>query len=313
MTKNWDDYWQEGHLTSLSADYKGNYGGEFLQLWQHYVGQLKQSFTMLDLATGNGAIPFLVREHLPTDVTGKIVGVDKALVRECHECGQVEVRIQGNTEITALPFSDSSFDYITSQFGFEYAAVQPALIESFRVLKTGGRMFLVIHHQDSVIVKRNLSTKKFIESPLLNAVEDALIQLIKSIGILRTPEDVHKIRKDLNCENLRKRFFSILKQLWEQDEQNYLETGISPAVDFLFKQGLFWTVDKKEAFVSKLFSGLRLHAERLGELIEAAMDLKQVNDLTLCVQNANHKVVQVKTVETTQESKLLAWFVIFEK
>lgn len=63
------------------------------------------------------------------------------------------IRFHSGVRMETLPFADASFDCVASQFGFEYADRGPALAECLRVMRPDARLALVMHHQDSVLVR----------------------------------------------------------------------------------------------------------------------------------------------------------------
>ena len=65
------------------------------------------------------------------------------------------VRLRANVAAEQLPFVDGSFDAVVSQFGFEYADVEPAAQEVGRVLRDHGSLHMIVHHRDGPIVSHN--------------------------------------------------------------------------------------------------------------------------------------------------------------
>lgn len=95
--------------------------------------------SLLDLATGTGAFPILLRR---AGFAGKIVGLDRSramLLLAGEKCGGglgVEL-VQG--DLGQLPFADASFDAITMGYGLRYAGdLRPALADIHRLLRPNG-------------------------------------------------------------------------------------------------------------------------------------------------------------------------------
>jgi demethylmenaquinone methyltransferase/2-methoxy-6-polyprenyl-1,4-benzoquinol methylase len=95
--------------------------------------------SLLDLATGTGAFPILLRR---AGFAGKIVGLDRSramLLLAGEKCGRgpgVEL-VQG--DLGELPFADASFDAITMGYGLRYAGdLRPALAGIHRLLRPNG-------------------------------------------------------------------------------------------------------------------------------------------------------------------------------
>ena len=143
----WTHYWQTGQAHSCINTQTSD-GAEIALIWDELALSLKAGVRVLDLATGNGA----VAEQLARRNPGlHITGVDQADIAPAKS----QVDYLGNVDITHLPFADSSFDIVTSQFGFEYAPQPAAAHEAARVLARGGRLCFLLHHPDSAIVATN--------------------------------------------------------------------------------------------------------------------------------------------------------------
>ncbi len=149
----WSLYWQGGNADSCIA----NTGAEDRALvssgWRALAEALPAGAIVLDLATGNGAVP---RDLLAANETLVITGVDLAEIAPdsllASQPALARVTFKGGVDICRLPFADASFDAITSQFGLEYAPLDKALSEAARVVRPGGRLQLLLHHAGSAIV-----------------------------------------------------------------------------------------------------------------------------------------------------------------
>lgn len=152
----WSAYWAAGALHSCVGSYAGNYEGAIGAFWQRVFGQLPEGpLRLLDLATGNGAIPQLAWRSLGGREGLEVDAVDLAELRpDWMEPGAYPgLRFHPGVAMEALPFPDARFDLACSQFGFEYAARGPALAELLRVLKPDGRLALAMHHAGSVLAE----------------------------------------------------------------------------------------------------------------------------------------------------------------
>lgn len=63
------------------------------------------------------------------------------------------VRFHPRTPAESLPFADGTIDFACSQFGLEYSDTTPSIPELARVLRRGGHMALIVHHQAASIVR----------------------------------------------------------------------------------------------------------------------------------------------------------------
>jgi ubiquinone/menaquinone biosynthesis C-methylase UbiE len=100
---------------------------------------------VLDVACGTGVVTRLVVPHV--GAKGKVVGLDlnagRLAVAHAHS-SELGVAIEWREgDVSALPFSDASFDLVCCQQGFQFFPDRlAALREMSRVLVSGGRLAL---------------------------------------------------------------------------------------------------------------------------------------------------------------------------
>lgn len=103
------------------------------------IAQIRRGDSVLDVACGTGALTRAALERVGSQ--GKVVGLDPnqdMLSVASRKSPKIEWR-DGKAE--ALPFPDSSFDAVVSQFGFMFFDDRPgALREMMRVLRPGRRL-----------------------------------------------------------------------------------------------------------------------------------------------------------------------------
>lgn len=168
--EQWDRYWAYGNIHSFSQVAGGNYQGVVAEFWRSRFEMLGEGSRILDVATGNGAIALLALETGGRLARGfEVHGVDMADIepgKQVKDPSLAEslsrIRFRGRTPAESLPFEDSCFDMVCSQFGVEYSDMSRSIPEIARVLRSGGRFAAIMHHRDSV---------------LLNATRDELAQL----------------------------------------------------------------------------------------------------------------------------------------
>lgn len=118
-----DDRWKAGLLTLLKEEHRDG--------------------SVLDLATGTGAFPLLLRRE---GHRGPIVGVDRsrAMLRRARpKCRGADIRFV-EADLNALPFAPESFDVIVMGYGLRYLDDLPRAMDSVhRVLRPGG-IFLTL-------------------------------------------------------------------------------------------------------------------------------------------------------------------------
>jgi SAM-dependent methyltransferase len=127
------------------------------EAWRAFAAGLPRHAKLLDLGTGDGRV---MRWMIEARRDLKPVGVDYAERIPPAPRGS---RSRGGVRIEALPFGDSTFDAVTSQFGIEYADTNAAVAELARVLRPGGRFRLIVHRADGPLVRHNLARLEGLE------------------------------------------------------------------------------------------------------------------------------------------------------
>lgn len=148
----WKDFWNRQRQTTspavVSAEWNAISKAQF-ESWANFAEQIPQNARVLDIATGSGKVPLMLR-HIRPDL--ELTGIDLA---DPLPPAPRSVRLIGGIAMTDLPFDDSSFDAVVSQFGFEYGNTEAAAEEILRVLRPGGRIGLMVHRGDGPILAHN--------------------------------------------------------------------------------------------------------------------------------------------------------------
>ena len=158
--QHWTAYWQKTKTLNSFAEGEQSLGytGSIAEFWCNTFQQLAPGCKVLDLATGNGALAVLALE---TNSDLSLTASDAAAISPLTLFNEqdalysllCQIQFVANMPSVQLSFPDSTFDSVVSQFGFEYAAVEPALKQILRVLKPGGKFVALIHHADSFITE----------------------------------------------------------------------------------------------------------------------------------------------------------------
>ena len=149
----WSQYWSAGGLHSCPGSFAGNYAGAIADFWQTALADLAPGARMLDLATGNGALPQMLLQRYGNDVFVDAVDAAQLAPTWFSQLRHPKVRFHSGVMIETLPFEDAGFDYVISQYGIEYAMRPDACRQALRVLRPDGHLALVMHHSGSVLAK----------------------------------------------------------------------------------------------------------------------------------------------------------------
>ena len=157
------------------------------EVWKDFARSLPRNARVLDLATGDG----LVMAHmLAARRDLKMTGIDRAAKLPPGPKG---AKLKGGVSMEALPFPDTQFAAITSQFGFEYGDTAKVAVEAARVLRSDGRMALMTHRIDGPIVAHNRKRREQIawaidDQELLKQAKNSLG--LRSAGIAAVPKPI---------------------------------------------------------------------------------------------------------------------------
>lgn len=308
----WTSYWAAGGLHSCVGSFSGNYGGAIGEFWRTTFAAMPAGGRMLDLATGNGALPLLCREQSD----GRGVGIDAVDLAQVAPSWfrpdeHADLRFHSGVAMEHLPFADAGFDLVASQFGFEYAEREPALAEALRVCRERGRIALVMHHAGSVLVdvgraeRVNLAT---LTTP--GGLLDAAAAVIPWFAAARAGTDlagVDAARRDREAYNTAARQLAgaitasrtpdLLVEARDRVQQLLAGTGPDPAPSLAALQ------DYRDALVA---AGLRT-----AEMIEHALDGDAASALAAAIAAAR-PAWHVRCEPLRQREGVLGWALLAE-
>ena len=162
--EQWSAYWQNSTVTSFHGHFQHNYDGAIKQFWNGVFAGLADGASILDLATGNGALAILAQQYSLKHGKGfRVTGIDSAEIKPADylstQAGLAEplahIRFISHTAIenTGLPAAD--YQLVMSQFGFEYADLIPACREVNRLLAVEQGVFAaMMHYQGSAVLEQ---------------------------------------------------------------------------------------------------------------------------------------------------------------
>jgi SAM-dependent methyltransferase len=176
----WSAYWREGALHSCAGSYARNYDGVVGDFWDACFNTAHASSRILDLGTGNGALPLRLWERFGGEAAMCIDAVDLASIRPAWHDPAVHagIRFHSGVSMEALPFRDAAFDLALGQYSLEYARWPDSVQECLRVLAADGGMAFVLHHAESVLVRVAREEVRHIE---LLCAEGGLIAAARAV------------------------------------------------------------------------------------------------------------------------------------
>lgn len=159
--EEWSRFWARGTVTTFEGHFRGNYDAEIRDFWRTAFASLPAGAVVVDLATGNGAVALLAAEFARTGSRPlQVIGLDSAAIDATRlRAVQPElaadldaVSLRGGVRLEATGLEDASVDLVTSQYGFEYGDTAAGSKEIARILRPGGRVAMILHHDQSAIL-----------------------------------------------------------------------------------------------------------------------------------------------------------------
>jgi SAM-dependent methyltransferase len=200
---SWSRYWAGGALHSCTTSFEGNYDDAIGAFWRSVCATLRGGERVLDVATGNGALPRLLIDtlaaagRLPAIDAVDLADIDPDWVRQLAPDIAQQVHFHARVAVESLPFADASFDLVISQYGLEYGDLGRSVGEVARVLRPGGAVALVLHHRDALPVRSGRAEVAHIDWLLASGgLIDRARRLLPFMARLATPAGVASVQRD---------------------------------------------------------------------------------------------------------------------
>lgn len=171
---DWESYFRGGAIAACPSGSDTNYTRELRDVWSHFFSRLASGARILDIGTGNGAIPLIARQTAQSfERTFEIHGADLARInpsRDVADGARLFAGITFHPGVAAenLPFEPASVTAITGQYALEYTDMPLSLAQVMRVLKPGCDAQFIMHHADSMLVQRARASLRHSDMVLKN-------------------------------------------------------------------------------------------------------------------------------------------------
>lgn len=218
----WSSLWATGVVDTFGHAGAGDAEAQppLADQWRQWLARLPAGTRVLDLGTGNGALPRLVLQAC-ADPSVRCEGVDVADARpqwieRLPAQERERVRIHGRVSCEELPFPAASFGCIVSQFGIEYADLDRALPEALRVLQPGGFLRLAIHHPEgrpARLAREEITHARWLlESGWLDAAREMSL----AMSLMGSPEGRQTLNAEPRWQTVRQAFDGFQRRLSER-------------------------------------------------------------------------------------------------
>ena len=286
MQQSWSDYWKSGVKTSFGRDLAANYQGILKENWQSLWDEAKHGVQVLDIGCGNGALTELCFNALcGAGLSSRVIGIDYSDIltfelRQTTVDGNFQhLQLKSNQDFTIYADELGQFDWLISQFGFEYAPRQAALLKTAQLLKQYGQFRFVCHFSDSVFIHENsrqLAMNDFISS------SDAVAKLkamINATAMVKTPQ---QLTQALNTNEVNK-MISPVRELTEvgmkQFGPDFISSEFMHFFQFLWTAGLTLEYQQRVALLKEFSSNHKTDCQRLQSMISAAFSQQEIAEL----------------------------------
>jgi len=276
--EHWDAYYRSGAIAACQMGPCSSYTLELRDVWLAFFTDLADGARILDVGTGNGAIPLLAKQAAAA--SGKrfeIHGADLARIDPQRHVPNGLVLFEGVTfhpgmRSEQLEFEHASFDAVTGQYSLEYADVGRVLAEVRRILKSGGRAQFVLHHDQSALTRN--ARDSLSQAALVFEETKVLRKLRRYIDARRKSVGTARITQAALSEAVTR-----LKQAAASSPQPHLLLVVVDGVQKLMSMRPRSPPSAWEREVDHFERELRAGTRRLQDLVSCAQSTERMDDI----------------------------------
>lgn len=309
--EHWESYYRGGRIAACPTGADRNYTLELRTIWEEYFGGLADGARILDIGTGNGAIPLIARETAAA--LGRnydIHGADLAQIdpgRDVADGARLFAGITFHPGIPAekLPFEAASFDAVSGQYAIEYSDIRQSLGQVLRVLKAGGSAQFLCHNVDSIIVERARASLRHADAVLMETkVHRKLRRFVDAEK--RSPAAAQYARDELLAA------MATLRACGSTDPDRLIIDVTLDAVPKLLDLRRTLSRAALDREIDSVENELRNSVRRLGDLIGAAMSASAMEECAQQARALGFVDLSLRTVNHAQHV-LVGWRVNLRK
>lgn len=316
----WTRYWRAGALHSCGCAWHGNYEGAVAAFWTARFAALPDGARVVDVGTGNGAIPLLAAAAARRlGRRFELHGVDLADIdpaRSAAAAAQAgdqaadlaSIRFHPRTSATELPFTPASVDLVTGQYAFEYLAREAALHELARVLSPRGAVALVLHSRDSELLATTAEQLQHCEllfdrTRLFDAVDGLAALLARAADPAARAELARDPRAQSLREQVNSRAAEISEAIARAATPDLLQLALGRVSEAL-RQAAAWGEQRTRAYLEHARTELTDERQRLLDLDAAALDRSGIGQLQDALHAIGLREVEVGVLDHENGARL---------
>jgi SAM-dependent methyltransferase len=317
----WSDYWRTGQQACCFNVGGENYGPQIVKVWSDFFDALPPDARILDLCTGNGAIAILAAEM--GDRRGanfEIHGVDRAEIHvektpAFRSNMHGSVRFQSGVAAEALPFEDSSFDSVVSQYGIEYSDLARTIPEIARVTRPASRLCFIIHARDGAVLSAaegQLGGAQFLDE--MGIIGAARAFVLRAGVVDKAGQNASEAEKQSAAEvagHLQMLMKSLDDGIKILNAPVFLRQIRGSLLDVLQKRRVV-APDVATAKLDELGRSVEGHRQRLNAMIKAAQDERGARQIAAMLEAAGFKADPVVPLRVA-DNRLFGWRITASK
>lgn len=313
--RNWTKVWSQGYMTSCVGAFEDNYEGPICALWQAFFAGLPPGARVLDVATGNGAVALIAAETsrdrgLDLEIHGiDLADIDPPANVPLHRSLLETIHFHCRAPAEETGFEDGWFQGVASQYGIEYAKLDVAVPEMFRLLAPAGITCFVLHHVDSVVVRASrvelADAHVLVESDLFGGAQ----ALMEYVAGAQTPEERRLLAADPEAEKRRSAFNAAAAKvdaaLHASTEPEFLTTAMTYVAEAwkLLQSGQGKTGLAQLAASRQL---LESNVQRLEDLLEAAQNQRGLEKICQLMDETGFEAITREEIRHDAD-RLMGW------
>ena len=311
----WQHYWQTMNAHACVRDANAEYRAEIQQFWLNKIQQCRTSERVLDICAGNGAVARLaIQASDAAKLALTVHAIDGAKVNQQYieqDALLRRVNFLDDVNITALPYTDLSFDLVTSQYGIEYALNELAIAEVARVIKSQGRFISVCHDANGTSVVAAKNALQYLDRVLDTSQFFTTLKLY----IQQVTKEGQNASASTELQNLDAQLIAA-KRIVDEGAQSVdtadITSNVIAIVGHMLANMKFLTVEAMLNKVDDLQNSLNMHRKRLLLCVESALtDAKKQDFVNIAA--SQQLLLKDDNALHDNQGALLARVLVFEK
>lgn len=303
---SWDQYWAQDNNSPAFSDNGVNHA-DVRAHWERVLGwcaEHTKSSSLLDVATGNGALLEQAIQHFGAHMEYSCLDVSASAIRNVTSRYPDVKGIVSSAD--DLPEDIGKFSIVTSQFGVEYAG-QDAIQKLPGLVVDGGVLSLLMHSQGSVIDKECKTNQEVIEKTLeLNFVGAARDLFSAGFNALKGADRTAYDQAGANLNKVLPEVESLLTQYGAQAANGTLQKLYSDVA--MIHEGLpRYDEDEVLGWLTQMQTELELFVVRMRSMQKAALSSDDCAAVVASIQAAGFHIQEQGILHDSVNQQPLAW------